>query len=106
MTDHQLWDERRKMMFHFASVLLDSCSDTVTSLPIEAVADQAARLADALLKHIGPAPAKGPEAPGQQQPTPDEYAAMVFSAVSKQLGDKLHESAACLKEAARKAGRS
>jgi hypothetical protein len=106
MTDHQLWDERRKMMFHFASVLLDSCSDTVTSLPIEAVADQAARLTDALIKHIGPAPAKGTEAPGQQLPDPAEYAAEVFSAVSKQLGDKLYETAACMKEAARKAGKT
>jgi hypothetical protein len=68
MTDHQLWDERRKMILQFANTLLGSRNDTVTTLPIEAVADQAVRLTDALIKHIGPAPAKGTEAPENPGP--------------------------------------
>lgn len=105
MTEYEIWDERRKMMFHFACLILEGRGEPVSPLAsIESVANQAARLTDKLIEHLGPAPEKDQDKHCAQQPSPDEYAAMVFSGVSRRLGDTLHESAACLKEAARKVG--
>ncbi|TMJ00854.1 MAG: hypothetical protein E6G97_18135 [Alphaproteobacteria bacterium] len=101
MTDYEQWRFRTTLLSDLATVIAGSERDYS---PEEIVA-RAKVITEAVIREAGKAPERQ-EKPVSPGPAPDDYAALVFSGVAKKLGDTLHESAACLNEAARKAGPS